>query len=62
MTEDEVAKITSAAVWLAAQKEQQCNVFTKIRAKFDISAVQAAKACSLAKEIRLAAVSTGGRP
>ncbi|PWI54466.1 hypothetical protein B5K03_09835 [Rhizobium phaseoli] len=52
MTEDEAAKISSAATWLAAQKEPQPNVFKGLREKFNITAVQAAKACSLANVIR----------
>ncbi|MGK6313702.1 hypothetical protein [Neorhizobium sp. DT-125] len=45
-------KIKQAALWLAAQTEQQPNVIHTLRQKFDITAVQAAKACTVANSFR----------
>lgn len=51
-TEPDAAKISAAAEWLAAQAEPQPNIISKLREQFDITAVQAAKACTLANDIR----------
>ncbi|NKQ73864.1 hypothetical protein C3Y89_26625 [Rhizobium sp. UPM1132] len=58
---DAQSKINDAARWLASQTETQPNILILLRDKFDISAVQAAKACSLATGFRRATVQTGGR-
>lgn len=52
MIEAEALKIRNAAVWLAAQAESQPKIIHQLREKFDITAVQAAKACTLANDVR----------
>lgn len=44
--------VDAAARWLASQKEPPQQVIHLLREKFDITAVQAAKACTLANEYR----------
>lgn len=51
-------KIKQAALWLASQTEQQPNIIHTLRQKFDITAVQAAQACTVATGLR--AGSKGG--
>ncbi|MBW9053442.1 hypothetical protein [Rhizobium mesosinicum] len=51
-TEPDAARISAAAEWLAVQTEPHPNVIHKLREQFDITAVQAAKACTLANDIR----------
>nr|CAD6417868.1 hypothetical protein REQ54_01761 [Rhizobium sp. Q54] len=45
-------KINKAALWLASQTDQQPNIIHTLRQKFDITAVQAAKACTAANDVR----------
>lgn len=46
-------KIEAAARWLAEQREPPQQVIHLLREKFDISAVQAAQACTLANQYRI---------
>lgn len=49
---DAEEKINRAALWLASQTGAQPNVIHTLREKFDITAVQAAKACTVANSFR----------
>ncbi|PDT47465.1 hypothetical protein CO661_12040 [Sinorhizobium fredii] len=53
---DALQKIHDAARWLAEQAEARPNVINLLRQKFDITAVQAAQACTMANQYR----SSGG--
>lgn len=52
LTESNVVAIDAAARWLAAQTETPQQVIHLLREKFGITAVQAAKACTLANQYR----------
>lgn len=49
---DTSQKVDDAARWLAEQTEARPNLINLLRQKFDITAVQAAHACTMASQYR----------
>jgi len=52
ISSDECRKIQDAARWLAGQSDAHPSIINLLRQKFDITAVQAAKACTMANQYR----------